>query len=409
MQGRLLALFLLLLAAGALPSVTGAQSAEPPVDLLTLAEGAVVLSASANAPAALSLTDGDAKTAWNNGGPKHPLPQVFVFELRAPTLVSHVGIDNAGPRPGGVAGAAVRTVGVEGSAESLETGFVPLATIEAAADGETLVAVAPAGPLRWLRFTVESTQNPEATWAYFDEAIAQGTQTPPEGERFTGVFALGPKAFIELQQSGMQISGCYVEDGGHSLGEVAGEAVDGVARLRWRRTDKADVQGVALLVVDSRGNLNGVRYRDRSRAAWGGPPAPAGTTTPCSAEPAPSNPVADALEEDGSVRLYGILFDFDQATLKPASEPALQQLLAALQAVPALRVEIAGHTDSDGNDAYNLALSQRRAESVVAWLVERGIAASRLVPVGKGESEPVAGNATADGRALNRRVEVRRL
>ena len=82
----------------------------------------------------------------------------------------------------------------------------------------------------------------------------------------------------------------------------------------------------------------------------------------------------------------------------PGSEPA-----------PELKVEIAGHTDSDGAAADNLARSQRRAESVVAWLAEHGIDAVRLAPVGKGESEPVADNKTADGRALNRRVEVRRL
>jgi hypothetical protein len=316
MEVRLLTLLLSLWAACGLPSAAMGQTGESPTDLLTLAEGAVVLSASVNASAALALTDGDAKTAWNSGGPKYPGPYVFVFELRAPTLLSHVGIDNSGPRPGGVAGAAVRRVLVEGSSESPEAGYVALGTIEAAEDGETLIAVTAAEPLRWLRFTVESTQSSEAKWAYFDEVIAQGTQTPPEGERFTGVFETGRNATIELHQSGAQISGCFVEDGGHSLGEVTGDVVDGVARLRWQRTDKTKVHGVALLVVDSRGHLNGVRYRDKSRTAWGGPPAPEGTTTPCSAETPPANPIAEALAEEGSVRLYGILFDFGPGDLE---------------------------------------------------------------------------------------------
>ncbi|HKY96110.1 MAG TPA: discoidin domain-containing protein, partial [Kiloniellales bacterium] len=194
-------MILALVASAVLPSAShAADAAEPPVNLLTLAEGAVVLSASANAPAALSLTDGDSKTAWNNGNPKFPAPYVFVLELRAPTQLAQVGIDNAGPRPGGVAGAAVRGLRIEGSAEGPEAGFVPLGTIEATEDGETLIDVSHPEPLRWLRFTVESTQKPDSKWAYLDGVIAYGTQTPPEGERFTGVFASGPKASIEMHQ-----------------------------------------------------------------------------------------------------------------------------------------------------------------------------------------------------------------
>jgi outer membrane protein OmpA-like peptidoglycan-associated protein len=148
-----------------------------------------------------------------------------------------------------------------------------------------------------------------------------------------------------------------------------------------------------------------VRYRDRSRQRWSGPRVE-GVTTPCSAVEAPANPIADALEDAGEVTLYGIHFDFDQATLKPESEPVLRQLLEALQAREGLSVAVEGHTDDVGGDDYNRDLSQRRAQAVVDWLTGNGVAASRLTPVGKGEAEPVADNATADGRALNRRVEV---
>jgi OOP family OmpA-OmpF porin len=128
----------------------------------------------------------------------------------------------------------------------------------------------------------------------------------------------------------------------------------------------------------------------------------------CSSLPAPANPIAEALENDGAARIYDILFDFDRATLKSSSGPALQQLLEALQGNASMAVDIEGHTDSVGEDAYNLALSQQRAQSVVAWLVDHGVPESRLNAVGKGETQPAASNDTADGRALNRRVEVRR-
>ena len=69
-------------------------------------------------------------------------------------------------------------------------------------------------------------------------------------------------------------------------------------------------------------------------------------------------------------------------------------------------VTIEGHTDADGSDAHNLDLSQRRAEAVVRWLTERGLAPSRLRSAGKGENEPIADNTTRAGKQLNRRVEI---
>ncbi len=105
---------------------------------------------------------------------------------------------------------------------------------------------------------------------------------------------------------------------------------------------------------------------------------------------------------------YAVLFDFDSATLKTESDATLQQMLAVLQADPSANIEIVGHTDWVGTDAYNLALSQRRAQAVVDWLIAHGIAATRVNAVGMGEAEPVAENTNPAGRQQNRRVEIRR-
>ena len=111
-----------------------------------------------------------------------------------------------------------------------------------------------------------------------------------------------------------------------------------------------------------------------------------------------------------TIRLYGIHFDYDSAHIQPRSEPVIADVAALMRANPASRFEISGHTDSDGGAAYNLALSQRRAQAVVDDLVSRyGIARSRLVAKGYGLTRPVASNATAGGKALNRRVELERL
>lgn len=117
--------------------------------------------------------------------------------------------------------------------------------------------------------------------------------------------------------------------------------------------------------------------------------------------------LARALNEKGSVALYGILFDTGKATVKPESAGILASVGAVLEADPALRLEIRGHTDNVGAPAANQRLSEDRAAAVKAHLVKTfGIAADRLVTAGFGDTKPVAGNDTERGRAQNRRVEL---
>ena len=103
--------------------------------------------------------------------------------------------------------------------------------------------------------------------------------------------------------------------------------------------------------------------------------------------------------------LEQVLFDFDKATIKPESFPLLDQVAGILLDYPELaKLEVQGHTDDKGNDAYNLKLSQARTESVMAYLVKKGVAASRLTAVGYGEAQPVVPNKDTASRAENRRV-----
>jgi len=111
------------------------------------------------------------------------------------------------------------------------------------------------------------------------------------------------------------------------------------------------------------------------------------------------------LEKGKKVILKGVNFAFNKATLTADSKYILEEAYKALVANPDIQVEISGHTDNVGSDAYNQDLSLRRAQSVKNWLVQRGIAANRMKTVGKGENEPVASNNTDEGRAENRRIE----
>jgi outer membrane protein OmpA-like peptidoglycan-associated protein len=101
-----------------------------------------------------------------------------------------------------------------------------------------------------------------------------------------------------------------------------------------------------------------------------------------------------------------VLFDFNKATLKPEARSQLATVLQALKEQPGLNVLVVGHTDSVGSDAYNMGLSQRRAESVATYLVQNGVPRQSIKTEWHGESQPVASNANAEGRAQNRRVEI---
>jgi len=114
----------------------------------------------------------------------------------------------------------------------------------------------------------------------------------------------------------------------------------------------------------------------------------------------------EALDKDGRVILYEILFNYDKAILKQESDKQLQYILTLLLENPGLTLEIQGHTDNQGEDDYNLALSQQRAETVRRYLALFGIPAEQLTAKGYGESQPVDTNDTEEGRAKNRRVEL---
>lgn len=103
--------------------------------------------------------------------------------------------------------------------------------------------------------------------------------------------------------------------------------------------------------------------------------------------------------------IEGIHFEIDKATIRPESRPVLQRAAKVLREHPDLRIGIVGHTDSTGGFAHNMDLSRRRADAVREWLEANGIDGDRLVTRGAGPNEPIADNATKDGRQKNRRIE----
>jgi flagellar motor protein MotB len=113
----------------------------------------------------------------------------------------------------------------------------------------------------------------------------------------------------------------------------------------------------------------------------------------------------DKLMSDGKIVINGIRFDVNKATIRPESMGVINSIFQFLKDYPEIKLSVEGHTDSDGDDASNQSLSERRAQAVAAELTKMGVAAGRLTSKGWGESKPLGPNNTAEGKAANRRVE----
>ncbi len=143
------------------------------------------------------------------------------------------------------------------------------------------------------------------------------------------------------------------------------------------------------------------RYRGYAGLKWVSP-----ISAECPACPPPAPP-PDPRIQGGKIVLWGkIYYDTDKSTIKPISYPVLDDVVDVMQKNPQLKlVEVQGHCDIRGGDAYNMKLSQARAKSAMDYLISKGIDASRLTPKGYGWHQPVADNKTKEGMSQNRRTE----
>lgn len=169
-----------------------------------------------------------------------------------------------------------------------------------------------------------------------------------------------------------------------------------------------------LPVRDSRGQCvltSGIPHPDcqpRKDAPAPKPSAPAAPGAPIAPPPAaaPAPKPAPASVRQAIVIQADALFDFDKSVVRPDGKKNIDDAMAKLAGVDVEMVIATGHTDSVGTDAYNQKLSERRAAAVKEYLVSRGIPASKITTLGKGESQPVATNKTKEGRQKNRRVDI---
>lgn len=383
------------------------------VDYLTFAQGAVPVGFSIEGPGS-----GTASAEVMQAIDGSPVPRILVseataettvemtFQLPALTSFDRFAVPQVSevPSPGTTFFADIEVLGAP------DTGapFVTLATgtleTHASRDEVTELTITASPAVRVVKLRLSGGINIEQDLSHleFSELVGNGTQDAVDlVDGFTGIWdALLPDidrsiGFVELVQDGAVVTGCF--EGIDLVGTVTGN----IARLSGVNRSSG-VTSAYIFGLTSDGALQGVASSN------GGPfgftrsvVAPEGTVTDCSEIPQPEFPLAC-----GSI-IHGINFDFNSATLRPESDSVLQQLFEGLQADDAVSIVVEGHTSTEGTDEYNLDLSDRRAQAVVDDLVRRGIAASRISALGKGESEPlISPDNDEASRSMNRRVEI---
>ncbi len=406
-----------------LPGGTVAETHSP--DILDLGVGASVVDHSSQYStnwkaqwSAVALLDGTTELGWcsQEGA---TFPHWFVVELPATFELDNISLSNEGAQETRNPGISTRHVEIRMSTAGPETGFHLAGQGEVARGGTTRIAFDKPTEARWIKITILSNWG-HSQYTELMELQAQGTQVGAVSEpKVGGVYEQiyeGRRRRTILVQNGRDVTGCYgfLDAGGQMEeppGRLRGRADGRSLELEWRQAQEhgAGQHGSLHLVVADRGRrFDGLWYGRGEHSSLVGRESTT-RVDGASGLVCPADDLAAAIAETGQATLYGIHFEVDSARLSPAAEPTLRQVLELLSGQPGLRLAIEGHTDSVASDAYNLDLSQRRSSSVLEWLVDSGIDSARLEAAGKGESEPVADNATAHGRRLNRRVEIVRL
>ena len=197
---------------------------------------------------------------------------------------------------------------------------------------------------------------------------------------------------------------------GCAIALAAGSAFANVTPNLQDASGRAVKDGSGACVVTSGAVLPECAGAAKPAPAAPSPAAPSAPAKPA-APAAPTTPAQPARPAPSSVRQSVViqadaLFDFDKSVLRPDGRKSIDDAIAKLRGVDLELVIATGHTDSIGSDAYNQRLSERRAAAVKDYLVSKGIPASKITTIGKGESQPVATNKTAEGRQKNRRVDI---
>ncbi|MFO1462621.1 MAG: OmpA family protein [bacterium] len=386
--------------------IAGAQPAMGErMDPLDLANGAVVLSKTSQYGvgqwSALALIDGTPHLGWcsEEGA---AFPHEFVIELARPIALESMIFDNTQNQEANYTGISAKDIEVYASNTSPTEGLTKVLQVQLPKAGKQEFKLATPIPARWLKIAILSNWgHPKFTELMELEAIGQPLPGAVAQAPLSGTYNTNYN-LIQFEQSGNTVKGCYYEGAGTFNGTTDGRVV----QCEWRQ-DHGKRFGTALMVLSAKGDfINGFWYENGNLAgSWFGQRGKPGDDAKCQVD-IKSSPIVSGIAETGRAITYGILFDTASDKIRQVSEPTLNEVLNLMKSQPALKLDIEGHTDAQGTDAYNQDLSQRRAQAVVAWLVAHGVESIRLSASGYGKTRPISDNSSPQGRTLNRRVEL---
>lgn len=349
-------------------------------------------------------------------------PHVFIMELNEIYIIDKMVFNNQCEKV--YKGIASKRVQVEFSVESPESGYSLIGDYELP-ENQVTSFVIERREARWIRFSVISNYG-NRSFTELAEIEAYGVLKNPDIRPIdvNGKWQSN-WGWVQIAQLGSSLNGYYEFNNGKiPYGGVERSKIT----YKWIEK-KINREGWVTLFLNQDGTrLTGVWcYEDnwKEYGFWilwrntGIPITPVNQQSELKKvpevvpeKPAPVNQevvesMQKELKAEGKIVLYGINFSFNSSEIQTASYAVMDQLAEVLKQNPKIKIRIEGHTDNSGSDDYNARLSSSRAEAVKKYLVEKhGIDFSRIISEGKGESRPVADNATETGKASNRRVEI---
>ena len=346
------------------------------------------------------IMDENPKTGWCCPKGKI-LNNVSVIELAEKSVFEHVEFDT-GFIDG--MGRGAKDIVIELSNDGPSEGFTKILSTSLVdkKDNQSFpVTVEISG--KWLRLIIKNNHGSNDYTELMDFRAFGKQLTKTQLPDVSGIYKTNYNDF-HIRQQATSVTGCYE----YKHGLLNGGIENNIMRLTWKETNR---QGPAVMIFNSKGNkffgLWWFEGKENARASiWNGQKISQEVGSCPHWAGGLQGQITKELLEAGRVRLYGINFDVDSDIIRDESKPTLDKIVAMLQSEKAMQLIIEGHTDSDGQPQHNQILSEKRAESVKAYLVSAAISSSRLFTKGFGESKSVAPNTTATGKAQNRRVEL---
>jgi OmpA-OmpF porin, OOP family len=370
---------------------------------LDFAEGTVVLSATDRLNDRwhpLYLIDGNNETGWCSAKGK-TLRNELLFEMNRDYRIEEFVLDTMGTEEKAHPNCSARSFEVWTSKTSSEKGYSKALVAKAARSAKNVFKLPKSLVCRWIKVVVRDNWG-NKDFTQIMELAAYGEPDGPNPKQMpaNGFFQTN-FGFLQLKQNQSRVMGCYDKSAGRLNGETDGRII----RFQWEEKGIRSGPGMMVLSSDRR-SLSGFWFEEGKQAGiWQGAAATDASQGKCQVPQSGKDSLARTLDLTGYAILYGVGFKNGTSELNADSDQTLEELLDVITKRQEAGFIIEGHYPSAEEEDAN-ALSLRRAQSVMDWLISQGMEPERLSAEGYGKTRPEADDDTVEGRILNQRVEI---